>query len=790
MSAVRKRKLSPDEIERLVNALDIVPQIIPLSEVKLAVIGTQKSVLKAQLSAITVVQDHVEDIINDLTEYILKHYLTSQIVPGDTVGFRAAEALAQPATQIALNAFHFSGSNLNVTSGIGGIKEILETKSSESQKHRMCTVHFKDKRLKLSDIIFHKQSQFVASKVYDYVNDHNILQYQDFFDGITEPDWLTNFREIMTDWPVPGISATGTPVAEWILELEMDTDRMYAMNVTMEDLAKVIKHLDGYDQIFVWFSPMSAKSPRMYVAADTVKVMNNMGSKFGRLGDYLQLVYFNLELVPAWKSYTFKGILNISNIHPVEQSVLGVITGEIKLSDNLWWIQLSRLQLRVTGVTREMLVELITHTDTGMTVDKLPDTIDPQLNLIVRTPVTDTRKPSEILIDIRDEIEKSAKQLIREGRPVDSFALLTNNELYNLFNYYYIETEGSNLHGILIRKDVDDRYTISSDIHEITETLGTEAVRNYITFVLYRMIKNNGMDIDPRHLMLIGDVMVSTGKLIGFTMSGAAKLVPDHLTKTTIGEATKHLIQASVFGESDPLSSVTSSLYIGKEPQLGTGMVKIKADEQLSRKLSAEIEEGRTASLAVDDFASALDQLTADQGEPLISGRGKSLRVSNMPVGTTRALPAPGTLTPSASRFFDLSLEPGSVQPNLLRDAVRAVRLPDPSVCEISERRQRGIYPIKGLTTDVLKFSTSGIPEPGLNLLPPDTIYNVRRPAMEPLISDIYAALSTTSSTRVVIGPPPEPLSVLATTPIIATTNRDIMANIGLDSDLSETWDI
>jgi len=198
MSVKRTRKLYDHEINRIVEAIDLVPQIIPLNDVKSRVTGTQKAVLKAQLRAIEINSDHADDLLNDLLEYVIKQYLSSQIVPGEPVGYRAAESLSQPATQIALNAFHFSGSNLNVTLGIGGLKEILETKSSESQKHRMCTVHFKDKRLALSEIIFYKQSQFVASKIYDYVNNHNVIASRDYFDAEGDT-WLPLFRDVMTE---------------------------------------------------------------------------------------------------------------------------------------------------------------------------------------------------------------------------------------------------------------------------------------------------------------------------------------------------------------------------------------------------------------------------------------------------------------------------------------------------------------------------------------------------------------------------------------------------------------
>jgi len=790
MSVKRTRKLYDLEINRIVEAIDLVPQIIPLNDVKSRVTGTQKAVLKAQLRAIEINSDHADDLLNDLLEYVIKQYLSSQIVPGEPVGYRAAESLSQPATQIALNAFHFSGSNLNVTLGIGGLKEILETKSSESQKHRMCTVHFKDKRLALSEIIFYKQSQFVASKIYDYVNNHNVIASRDYFDAEGDT-WLPLFRDVMTEWIIPSRDDI-----DWIMELNMDTSSMYAMNVTMEDLAMVVKHTDSNDTLYIWFSPMTVEDPKIYIAPNKLKVISIMGSKYGTLGDYLQLVYFDLELIPFMKSYKFKGISGIKAINPVEQSVLSIIVDEIKIRDGIWLIQLSRLLIRISSVTRDMLIELLTHEDVGIKIVDLPDGVDPELNLMVATPDSDIRKPSKILISMREKIEKNAKDLIRAGKPVESFAKLYQNPVYNLFNYYYIQTEGSNLHDILVRNDVDDRYTISSDIHEITQTLGTEAVRNHIILTLYQMIKSNGMDIDPRHLMLIGDVMVSTGKLIGFTMPGTAKLVPDNITRTVTGEATKNLMQASTFGESDPMSSTVSSLFLGSAPQLGTGIVKVKHDKERSEKLTREIENGRISSLPVDEFTSALSKISLEQGKPLTTGTVKSIdpsKISTLNVGTNR-LPRPEDLVtpePPSDTSFNLSLAIGSVNPGLFRDAVRSLSSL-PRNCQ--ESRKRSIFPIKGLSSDSVVSSESGIEKWGLNLLPADKIYGSVKLGQS-LIDDIYNSLRTPLVTGdmysedKIHGPPAKLPEVVSTTPVIATTNLDVIAHMGLGSSLGEKWD-
>ena len=83
-----------------------------------------------------------------------------------------------------------------------------------------------------------------------------------------------------------------------------------------------------------------------------------------------------------------------------------------------------------------------------------------------------------------------------------------------------ILTTGSNLADVLEMKEVDDIRTISNNILEVQEVLGIEAARNAIINEALRVIRDQGLDIDIRHIMLISDLMTVTGRVRGVTRSG------------------------------------------------------------------------------------------------------------------------------------------------------------------------------------------------------------------------------------------------------------------------------
>ena len=52
--------------------------------------------------------------------------VVNQVKPGEMVGALAAQSLAEPATQMTLNTFHYAGlSAKNVTLGVPRLKEII-----------------------------------------------------------------------------------------------------------------------------------------------------------------------------------------------------------------------------------------------------------------------------------------------------------------------------------------------------------------------------------------------------------------------------------------------------------------------------------------------------------------------------------------------------------------------------------------------------------------------------------------------------------------------------------------
>ena len=133
-------------------------------------------------------------------------------------------------------------------------------------------------------------------------------------------------------------------------------------------------------------------------------------------------------------------------------------------------------------------------------------------------------------------------------------------------------------------------YTTSNHIIEVAQVLGIEAARRTIINEIQYTMSSHGMSIDPRHVMLLGDVMsykvgsllcillsVSDyfvkGEVLGITRFGVAKMKDSVLMLASFEKTTDHLFDASALGKTDSISGVSESIIMGNPAAMtGTSM--------------------------------------------------------------------------------------------------------------------------------------------------------------------------------------------------------------------------
>jgi DNA-directed RNA polymerase, subunit A" (EC 2.7.7.6) len=139
---------------------------------------------------------------------------------------------------------------------------------------------------------------------------------------------------------------------------------------------------------------------------------------------------------------------------------------------------------------------------------------------------------------------------------------------------YVIITDGSNVEGLIGIKGVDISKLQTNNIHEIAEIFGIEAARELIAREIKKVLDEQGLDVDMRHILLVADVMTRTGTVRQIGRHGVTGEKSSVLARAAFEVTVKHLLDASARGEVEEFKGVVENIIIGQPIRLGTGIVE------------------------------------------------------------------------------------------------------------------------------------------------------------------------------------------------------------------------
>jgi DNA-directed RNA polymerase subunit A" len=116
---------------------------------------------------------------------------------------------------------------------------------------------------------------------------------------------------------------------------------------------------------------------------------------------------------------------------------------------------------------------------------------------------------------------------------------------------------------------------MTNNIHEIAKVLGIEAARTAIINEAAYTLRQAGLDVDIRHIMLVSDVMTVDGEIRAIGRYGIAGAKGSVLARANFEETIKHLTKAAVTNEIDHLESIVENVMINQVVPAGTGMFEL-----------------------------------------------------------------------------------------------------------------------------------------------------------------------------------------------------------------------
>ena len=145
---------------------------------------------------------------------------------------------------------------------------------------------------------------------------------------------------------------------------------------------------------------------------------------------------------------------------------------------------------------------------------------------------------------------------------------------------YILYTEGSSLKKVMQFNGVDPTRIKTNNINEIGEVLGIEAARNAIINEATDTLREQGLSVDVRHIMLVADIMTVDGEVKQIGRHGVSGEKASVLARAAFEVTVNHILDAAVRGDVDDLRGVTENVIVGQPIQLGTGDVTLVASKR------------------------------------------------------------------------------------------------------------------------------------------------------------------------------------------------------------------
>ncbi len=154
---------------------------------------------------------------------------------------------------------------------------------------------------------------------------------------------------------------------------------------------------------------------------------------------------------------------------------------------------------------------------------------------------------------------------------------------YKQITQYVLDTDGSNFLEVMNHPAVDGNRIYSTNVHDIYNQLGVEAARAVLLSEITVLFEEAGLNF--RHLGLLCDVMTCSGRLISTDRYGINKTDAGPIGKASFEQTSTILQNAAVFGEVDPITSVSANIMTGQTIRGGTAFSQILLDEQALPRL-------------------------------------------------------------------------------------------------------------------------------------------------------------------------------------------------------------
>lgn len=505
-------------------------------------------------------------------------YMKSLVDPGEAVGVIAAQSVGEPSTQMTLNTFHLAGhSAKNVTLGIPRLREIVMTASADISTPMM-TLKLIPEITKDQGVRFAKGISKLS--LAELVNELSISE----FTGPAEGYANAKLYDITVEF---------FPAKEYVEEY----------NVAIGDVSTCLK-----DRFFPRLTKMIKdefrKKAREASHTESTAAVPSIGQSVGRIeeagpaptnvgdegGADDDALDDDIDLDDAKQS---RGRQNEEYDDPDEdEAAIAASDGEISSDDDQDSTPTKARSGASQSSDRDANSSDTENSDGDDSRNHAEKFLEQNAHLVkYRFSMTkgrrcrftlayDTSTPKLLLLPI---VEKCLRAAVIQHIPGLGSCTFSNEKAKDPKTgedkeESYVITEGVNLLALGDFQDVVHPHSVyTNSIHHMLKFYGVEAARNTVIREIYDVFKGHSIEVDNRHLNLIGDAMTHGGGYEAFSRHGLVKNSGSVLAKMSFETVFAFLKEAVLEGDADALMGPSAQIVVGKRGAVGTGSFDVVA---------------------------------------------------------------------------------------------------------------------------------------------------------------------------------------------------------------------
>ena len=502
----------------------------------------------------------IQAAYDELKFEILKSLNESFVAPGTSVGITAGVSLGGPVTQLSLNSFHFAGAQSGVSLAFEKVRDFLT--GSKMNRAPQMKVYFKVpytgsdlhemQHVGTFESIMSSRHEFEQTLVKDVIADNRILTREEAeLAGV--PQMMAYHSRIR---PERFEDAASKFKLTHVLEIQLNTYRMFTHKITMAMLARAIEgpqieKMPPDALTCVWRSQIDGK---MYIIVD-----ENQDYKQDAIKDMAILMFLTRYVMRQYGQWKITGISGIISIEPQEVIVQKGIYRIVNQNSGVHLVYTNNRRTRWDGISLTDIYNLLASA--GFNVTEMNKQ---ELYLKVEGFEGDLEKElTKRINEAQEEINRSPQQ----------------QRLVSATSFHYALTNGTNMEEIVWRDDIDLFRTASNHSHEVLGMLGIEAARIFLIYRFMQTLQDFSSYINPRHISLIFDLLCNLGIINSLSFVGINRRKIGPLAMASYERSFDVFVNASVYGDKETITGASPSIFAGQRPKLqGTSSVELEED--------------------------------------------------------------------------------------------------------------------------------------------------------------------------------------------------------------------